>query len=44
VMLDSEHFTVSYTSISSDSNPSAWGIPLMDANEVPEMDPYEEVA
>nr|GFD23700.1 hypothetical protein [Tanacetum cinerariifolium] len=36
--------TVSYTSISSDSDPSAWGIPLMDAGEVSEMDPYEEVA
>ncbi|GJZ27849.1 hypothetical protein Tco_0572496 [Tanacetum coccineum] len=39
-MSDSEHSTVSYTSISSDSDPSAWGIPLMDAEE--EMDPYEE--
>ncbi|GJR78888.1 hypothetical protein Tco_0149673 [Tanacetum coccineum] len=35
---------LSYTFISSDSNPSAWGIPLMGAGEVPEMDPYEEVA
>ncbi|GJT73941.1 hypothetical protein Tco_1033227 [Tanacetum coccineum] len=43
-MSDSEHSTVSYTSISSDSDPSAWGIPLMDVDEVPEMDPYEEVA
>ncbi|GJY65246.1 hypothetical protein Tco_0467484 [Tanacetum coccineum] len=43
-MSDSEHSTVSYTSISSDSNPSAWGIPLMDAGEVPVIDPYEEVA
>ncbi|GKB11711.1 hypothetical protein Tco_0845634 [Tanacetum coccineum] len=43
-MLDSEHSTLSYTSISSDSDPSAWGIPLMDADEVPEIDPYEEVA
>ncbi|GKA07783.1 hypothetical protein Tco_0687007 [Tanacetum coccineum] len=43
-MSDSEHSTVSYTSISSDSDPSAWGIPLMDAGELPEMDPYEEVA
>nr|GEW41324.1 putative reverse transcriptase domain-containing protein [Tanacetum cinerariifolium] len=43
-MLDSEHSTVSYTSISSDSDPSAWGIPLMHAKEVPKMDPYEEVA
>ncbi|GJV61470.1 putative RNA-directed DNA polymerase, eukaryota, reverse transcriptase zinc-binding domain protein [Tanacetum coccineum] len=44
VMSDSEHFTVSYTSISSDSDPSAWGILLMDADEVPEIDPYEEVS
>ncbi|GJV62054.1 hypothetical protein Tco_1468154 [Tanacetum coccineum] len=43
-MSDSEHSTVSYTSISSDSDPLAWGIPLIDAGEVPEMDPYEEVS
>ncbi|GJY62901.1 hypothetical protein Tco_0464361 [Tanacetum coccineum] len=43
-MSDSEHSTVSYTSISLDSGPLALGIPLMDAGEVPEMDPYEEVA
>ncbi|GKD62108.1 hypothetical protein Tco_1299617 [Tanacetum coccineum] len=43
-MSDSEHSTVSYTSISSYSDPSAWGIPHMDADEVPEMDPYKEVA
>ncbi|GJS85917.1 hypothetical protein Tco_0752458 [Tanacetum coccineum] len=36
--------TVSYTSISSDSDPLAWGIPLMDADEVLKMDPYEEVS
>nr|GEU57032.1 putative reverse transcriptase domain-containing protein [Tanacetum cinerariifolium] len=41
-MSDSEQSTVSYTSISSDSDPSAWGIPLMYASEVPKMDPYEE--
>ncbi|GJU25904.1 hypothetical protein Tco_1164525 [Tanacetum coccineum] len=41
-MSDLEHSTVSYVSISSDSDPSAWGIPLMDAGELPEMDPYEE--
>ncbi|GKF71543.1 hypothetical protein Tco_0207657, partial [Tanacetum coccineum] len=30
---------------SSDSNgPSSWGIPLVNAGEIPEMDPYEEVA
>ncbi|GKD71009.1 hypothetical protein Tco_1325099 [Tanacetum coccineum] len=43
-MSDSEHSTVLYTYISSDSDPSAWAIPLMDASELPEMDPYEEVA
>ncbi|GJW35396.1 hypothetical protein Tco_0058316 [Tanacetum coccineum] len=43
-MSDLEHSTVSYTSISSDSDPSTWGISLMDAGEVPEMDPYKEVA
>ncbi|GJX05169.1 hypothetical protein Tco_0191085, partial [Tanacetum coccineum] len=42
-MSDSKHSNVSYTSVSSDSDPSAWGIPLMDANEIPGMDPYEEV-
>ncbi|GJY33265.1 retrovirus-related pol polyprotein from transposon TNT 1-94 [Tanacetum coccineum] len=36
---------VTYTSVSSDSNgPSSWGIPLVNAGELPEMDPYEEVA
>ncbi|GJY68411.1 hypothetical protein Tco_0471393 [Tanacetum coccineum] len=35
---------VTYTSISSDSNGLSWGIPLMNAGELPEMDPYEEVA
>nr|GEZ80668.1 hypothetical protein [Tanacetum cinerariifolium] len=42
-MADSEHSTVSDTSISSDSDLTAWGIPLIDADEVPEIDPYEEV-
>ncbi|GJS04365.1 hypothetical protein Tco_0320873 [Tanacetum coccineum] len=37
--------TVTYTSVSSDSNgPSSWGIPLENAGEIPDMDPYEEVA
>ncbi|GJX27578.1 hypothetical protein Tco_0233874 [Tanacetum coccineum] len=32
-------------SVSSDSNgPSSWGIPLENASEIPDMDPYEEVA
>ncbi|GJU65300.1 hypothetical protein Tco_0921257 [Tanacetum coccineum] len=43
-MSNSEHSTMSYTSISLDSDPSTWGIPLMDAGKVPEMDPYEELA
>ncbi|GKC68730.1 hypothetical protein Tco_1101328 [Tanacetum coccineum] len=41
-MSDSEHSTVSYTSISSDPDPSTWGITFMDVDK--EMDPYEEVA
>ncbi|GKD83331.1 hypothetical protein Tco_1350170, partial [Tanacetum coccineum] len=37
--------TVTYTSVSSDSNGlSSWGIPLENADEIPDMDPYEEVA
>ncbi|GKB00237.1 putative reverse transcriptase domain-containing protein, partial [Tanacetum coccineum] len=37
--------TVTYTSVSSDSNgPSSWGIPLVNAGEIPKMIPYEEVA
>ncbi|GJU41299.1 hypothetical protein Tco_1194256 [Tanacetum coccineum] len=37
--------TVTYTSVSSDSNgPSSWGIPLENASEIPNVDPYEEVA
>ncbi|GJT46773.1 hypothetical protein Tco_0955488 [Tanacetum coccineum] len=37
--------TVTYTSVSSDSNgPSSWGIPLVNAGEILELDPYEEVA
>nr|GEV66066.1 hypothetical protein [Tanacetum cinerariifolium] len=35
---------VTYTSLSFDSNGPSWGIPLMDVDELPEMDPYEEVA
>ncbi|GJR01732.1 hypothetical protein Tco_0524716 [Tanacetum coccineum] len=36
--------TITYTSVSSDSNgPSSWGIPLENAGEIPDMDPYEEV-
>ncbi|GJZ00364.1 putative reverse transcriptase domain-containing protein [Tanacetum coccineum] len=37
--------TVTYTSVSSDSNgPSSWGIPLENAGEILDVDPYEEVA
>nr|GEX64891.1 hypothetical protein [Tanacetum cinerariifolium] len=35
---------VSYTSISSNSDGPSWFIPLMDVDELPEMDPYKEVA
>nr|GEY34810.1 putative reverse transcriptase domain-containing protein [Tanacetum cinerariifolium] len=35
---------VTYTSMSSYSDEPSWGIPLMNADEIPEMDPYEEVA
>ncbi|GJS62842.1 hypothetical protein Tco_0677406 [Tanacetum coccineum] len=38
-------FTVTYTSVSSNSNgPSSWGIPLENDGEIQDMDPYEEVA
>ncbi|GKD28444.1 hypothetical protein Tco_1239222 [Tanacetum coccineum] len=43
-MSDSEHSTMSYASISSYSDPSASDITLMDADKVPEMDPYKEIA
>nr|GFA70355.1 reverse transcriptase domain-containing protein [Tanacetum cinerariifolium] len=35
---------VTYTSISSDSDGPSWGIPLMNAKEFSEINPYEEVA
>ncbi|GJX58500.1 putative reverse transcriptase domain-containing protein [Tanacetum coccineum] len=41
---DNASSAVTYTSISSNSNGPSWGIPLMDADELPEMDPYKEVA
>ncbi|GJV48429.1 putative reverse transcriptase domain-containing protein [Tanacetum coccineum] len=41
---DNASSAVTYTSISSDSNGPSWGIPLVNAGELPEMDPYEEVA
>ncbi|GKG07444.1 hypothetical protein Tco_0330413, partial [Tanacetum coccineum] len=41
---DNASSAVSYTFVSSDSNgPSSWGIPLVNADELPEIDPYEEV-
>ncbi|GJW89709.1 hypothetical protein Tco_0167262 [Tanacetum coccineum] len=41
---DNASSAVTYTSISSDSNGPSWGIPLVNAGELSEMDPYEEVA
>ncbi|GJU83696.1 hypothetical protein Tco_1286061 [Tanacetum coccineum] len=42
---DNASSTVTYTSVSSDSSePSSWSIPLVNAGEFLEMDPYEEVA
>ncbi|GKG55327.1 hypothetical protein Tco_0571967, partial [Tanacetum coccineum] len=40
---DNASSAVTYTSISSDSNgQSSWGIPLVNAGEIPNVDPYEE--
>ncbi|GJX66184.1 hypothetical protein Tco_0300527 [Tanacetum coccineum] len=39
---DNATSAVTYTSISSNSDGPSWGILLMDAGELPEMDPYEE--
>ncbi|GJV72999.1 hypothetical protein Tco_1492994 [Tanacetum coccineum] len=41
---DNASSAVTYTSISSYSNGLSWGIPLVNVGELPEMDPYEEVA
>ncbi|GKA16251.1 hypothetical protein Tco_0695998 [Tanacetum coccineum] len=42
---DNTSSAVTYTSVSSDSNePASWSIPLVNAGELPEMDPYEEVS
>ncbi|GKB33177.1 hypothetical protein Tco_0872578 [Tanacetum coccineum] len=41
---DNASSAVTYTSISSDLNGLSWGIPLVYAGELLEMDPYEEVA
>ncbi|GJS68424.1 hypothetical protein Tco_0682989 [Tanacetum coccineum] len=43
--LDNASSTVTYTSVSfGPSEPSAWGISLVNADEIPDVDPYEEVA
>nr|GEW55746.1 reverse transcriptase domain-containing protein [Tanacetum cinerariifolium] len=41
---DNAQSAVTYTSIFSNSNRPSWGIPLINAGEFPEMDPYEEVS
>nr|GFC60243.1 hypothetical protein [Tanacetum cinerariifolium] len=41
---DNAQSTVTYMSISSNSDGPSWGIPLMNAGELSEMDPYEEVS
>nr|GEV26808.1 hypothetical protein [Tanacetum cinerariifolium] len=41
---DNAQSAVTYTSISSDSNGPSWGIPLMNAGEITEIEPYKEVA
>nr|GEV57950.1 reverse transcriptase domain-containing protein [Tanacetum cinerariifolium] len=41
---DNASSAVTYTSISSDSDGPSWGIPLVNAGELPKMDPYEEVS
>ncbi|GJT67034.1 hypothetical protein Tco_1018514 [Tanacetum coccineum] len=41
---DNTSSAVTYTSISSDLNGLSWGIPLVNVGELPEMDPYEEIA
>nr|GEW94927.1 putative reverse transcriptase domain-containing protein [Tanacetum cinerariifolium] len=41
---DNAQSAITYTSISSNSYGPSWGIPLMNASELPAMDPYEEVA
>nr|GEV61799.1 hypothetical protein [Tanacetum cinerariifolium] len=40
---DNTPSTVTYTSISSDSDGPSWGIPLMNAEKLSEIDPYKEV-
>nr|GEU70891.1 reverse transcriptase domain-containing protein [Tanacetum cinerariifolium] len=42
--LDNAQSTITYTSISSDSDGPSWGILLMNAGKFLKMDPYEEVS
>ncbi|GKA63211.1 hypothetical protein Tco_0762817 [Tanacetum coccineum] len=44
MLLDNASSVVTYTSISYDSNRLSWGIPLVNADELSEIDPYEEAA
>nr|GEV62369.1 putative reverse transcriptase domain-containing protein [Tanacetum cinerariifolium] len=41
---DNAQYAVTYTSISSNSDGPSWGILLMNTDEFPGMDPYEEVS
>ncbi|GKD61805.1 hypothetical protein Tco_1299314, partial [Tanacetum coccineum] len=41
---DNVSSAVTYTSISSNLNGPSWGIPLVNADELPICDPYEEDA
>ncbi|GKE78030.1 hypothetical protein Tco_1544150, partial [Tanacetum coccineum] len=42
---DNASSTITYTSVTSDSNgPSSWGIPLVNAGKILDIDTYEEVA
>nr|GEU68484.1 reverse transcriptase domain-containing protein [Tanacetum cinerariifolium] len=44
MLTDNTSSVVTYASISSNSGEPSWGISLVYADELPEMDPYEEVA
>ncbi|GJU93987.1 hypothetical protein Tco_1318743 [Tanacetum coccineum] len=44
MLSDNTSSAVTYTSISFDSNGLSWGIPLVNADELADIDPYEEVA
>ncbi|GKF53898.1 hypothetical protein Tco_0160808 [Tanacetum coccineum] len=41
---DNVSSAITYTSVTSDSNGSSWGNLLVNAGELPEMNPYEEVS